>query len=243
MLYTQSLYYYTEYSGFIQLQNWLDESIMEYMIRYGKYNNNNETNNEETINKLMNKFTSFTKEYSKGIFMFATYPYLNDNYWVFIGQIFGFFLFIMFCYPITEILSILVDEKAKKIKEQLKMMGATSSTYWLSWFTWFFIQFTLIAIIISIIGVYGNVFAYSDFGVIFLWFWLFCLSTAMMACWMSTMFDNPKTASLVGMYTLFIYIYIIMSEKHMFFLFFYRSSIIFSCIINWTINKRFNKWW
>eukprot|EP01084_Bolivina_argentea_P053201 97672_1 len=71
-LYAMGMYYYMEYSGFIQLQTWIDESIMEYMIRYGQYNNNsNNNNNNDTINNLLNKFYSFTRDYSKGSFMFG----------------------------------------------------------------------------------------------------------------------------------------------------------------------------
>eukprot|EP01083_Nonionella_stella_P063289 164447_1 len=198
-LYAKSLFFYVEQSAFIQLQTWIDESIMEFTIR-------SSGNDNETVSDLLHLLYEYTTQYSKGVFMFPTRGYVQDLYWYYIGPVFGFYLFIMFCYPITEVLTILVDEKAKKIKETLNMMGATTTTYWLSWYCWFFVSFTLIALVITIIGVFGNVFRYSAFGVIFLWFWFFCLATGMMCCWMSTWFDNPKTASLAGVVLFLIFL-------------------------------------
>eukprot|EP01083_Nonionella_stella_P217797 781659_1 len=109
----------------------------------------------------------------------------------------------MFCYPIITVLSILVEEKRSKIKEGMKMMGATTTAYWTSWTIWFFIEFTGMALLVSILGSGFGVFRYTDFGIVFLWFWLFCLSSAAFAMMFSTIFDNPKTASLVGLIVFF----------------------------------------
>ena len=82
-------------------------------------------------------------------------------------------------------------------------MGATTSAYWTSWMIYFLIEFTLTALLVSVLGVAFSVFRYSDFGIIFLWFWLFCLSSATFATMLSTLFDNPKTASLAGLIVFF----------------------------------------
>eukprot|EP01084_Bolivina_argentea_P269164 457390_1 len=183
-LYYQSAGKYLEFSGFIQLQNWLDQAIMEYMVNISNAN-------MDTLNIM-------SKEYSKGLFMFPTKSYEESTYWNYIGQTFPFILFIMFCYPIITVLSILIEEKQSKIKEGMKMMGATTSTYWLSWFIFFFIEFTMIAVLVTLLGIGGHVFRYSDGIIIFLWFWLFCLSSATFAMMISTFFDNPKSGSLFG---------------------------------------------
>eukprot|EP01084_Bolivina_argentea_P269163 457388_1 len=188
-LYYQSAGKYLEFSGFIQLQNWLDQAIMEYMVNISNAN-------MDTLNIM-------SKEYSKGLFMFPTKSYEESTYWNYIGQTFPFILFIMFCYPIITVLSILVEEKRSKIKEGMKMMGATTTAYWTSWTIWFFIEFTGMALLVSILGSGFGVFRYTDFGIVFLWFWLFCLSSAAFAMMFSTIFDNPKTASLVGLIVFF----------------------------------------
>lgn len=119
-----------------------------------------------------------TKDYSKGMFMFPTQSYSEGTYWTFVGNVFPFVLFIMFCYPVISVLSVLIEEKESKIKESVKMMGANNTVYWLSWFIWFFGEFTLIAAFVTFLGLAGNVFRYSDGFIIFLWFELFCLSSA-----------------------------------------------------------------
>ena len=81
-------------------------------------------------------------------------------------------------------------------------MGATTSAYWLSWFIWFFMEFTLIAIFVTALGTLGGVFKYSDASIVFVWFELFCLSSATFGMMISTLFDNPKV------FFYFIYLYL-----------------------------------
>ena len=81
---------------------------------------------------------------------------------------FTIFTAIMFIYPIIQILSLLVSEKASKIKEGMKMMGATNSIYWCSMYLWFTLEFTLICIIIVCVGFVMDVFLCSDALIIIL---------------------------------------------------------------------------
>eukprot|EP01084_Bolivina_argentea_P142149 249724_1 len=194
-LYQETIYNYLDWSGFVQLQNWIDEGIMQYIL---------ETTYEgQELEDKMDRFEFYTTQYDKGVFQFATAEYAKGDYWDAVGSQFPFFCFIMFCYPIITVLSILVQEKQTKIKEGMKMMGATTSAYWTSWIIWFFIEFTLMTLLVTVLGFGGSVFLYSGFGVIFLWFWLFCLSSATFAMLISTLFDNPKTASLCGLIVYF----------------------------------------
>ena len=77
LLYQSGLYYYVEYNAFIQLQTWIDEAIMEYMIRYGTYiDGGTATADESTIDQLLEKFKSFTTSYSK-VFCVFVYKYFT----------------------------------------------------------------------------------------------------------------------------------------------------------------------
>ena len=111
-LFYNSIYTYAGYSGFIQLQSWLDQGIMQHII-FNVWN----TDDSNDIEVDYDQFIEQTEMYSKGIFMFPTAAYNQDDYWNFFGAAFPFFLFIMFCYPIITVLSILVEEKQSKIKE------------------------------------------------------------------------------------------------------------------------------
>eukprot|EP01083_Nonionella_stella_P193084 713453_1 len=196
LLYFQSVLKYLELSGFIPLQNWIDQAITKHIIQHHNAQDPNHTISQAHLN-------SMTTEYSKGLFMFPTAKYQQSNFWNTVGGFFSFFLFIMFCYPVITVVSILVEEKQTKIKEGMKMMGATTSAYWLSWFIWFTAEFTFIALCVTLIGVGGKVFRYSDGIVIFLWFELFCISSAVFGMMISTLFDNPKSASLFGLIAFF----------------------------------------
>ena len=112
--------------------------------------------------------------------------YTSDTFWSTVGGLFIFFVLIQFMYPINIVVSVLVTEKADKIAEGLKMMGATLFSYWFSWISWWFMEYTFIALSVTLFAVVGQVFKYSDIVVIFLWFWGFCLSLSGLAILMST---------------------------------------------------------
>ena len=93
---------------------WLDEGIMAFAIEQ-------EYGDSEVYESRMSELKAKTSEYSKGVFQFASYPYKQDNFWAIAGGLFGFFLFIMFSYPLVTVISILVEEKRSKIKEGMKV--------------------------------------------------------------------------------------------------------------------------
>ena len=109
-VYDRGLRFYLQQSAAINLQNWLDEAIMELIV-------NDQYEGDAMLGDKLDELTSKTTEYSKGLFQFPSYPYEVDQYWTFVGTQFPFFLFIMFCYPIITVVSILVEEKRSKIKE------------------------------------------------------------------------------------------------------------------------------
>eukprot|EP01084_Bolivina_argentea_P017213 32156_1 len=109
------------YSFFIHIQNFIDNSISEYIANISGINYSNTNINDMT----------------KGFFVFPTNEYKTDNFWYDISRIFVFFILIGFVYPYSQVVKDLVEEKSNKIKEGLKMMGATATTYWMSWYLWF----------------------------------------------------------------------------------------------------------
>ena len=137
---------------------------------------------------------------TKGFYVHPTAAYTTDDFWTTISGLFVFFILISFVYPYSQIVKALVEEKAAKIKEGLKMMGATFATFWVSWYLWFLFEFILMACAFAFIGKGLDVFQYSDVGVIFVWMLLFCINCVTYATLVSTIFDNPKVASLIGVF-------------------------------------------
>eukprot|EP01084_Bolivina_argentea_P043552 80231_1 len=107
------------YSFFIHLQNYVDAAITEYVAQQTGI-----PNPEATLAEINNM--------TRGFFVFPTPAYQADDFWLTITGLFVFFILIAFVYPYSQIVKALVGEKAAKIKEGMKMMGATFSTFWVS---------------------------------------------------------------------------------------------------------------
>ena len=72
-------------------------------------------------------------EVKEKMFPFPTASYSTDAFWDDLGWMMFAFILIQFISPINVIVSVLVNEKADKITEGLKMMGATLASYWVSY--------------------------------------------------------------------------------------------------------------
>ena len=91
-------------------------------------------------------------------------------------------------------LFVIVDEKEKKIKESLRMVGLRDSVFWLSWF----VVYALMVIMISLIAclvTYFIVIPSSKFWVIFVLMLEFGLSMIMFAFILTAMFSKAKASS------------------------------------------------
>ena len=190
-LYDNTAYKYLK-SGFLDLQSMIDIAITQYIAI--------DINGFDDVNK------TYLQEFVKGWFIFPMIPIEIDTYWDTWGLPFQIFSAIMFVYPVIQIISVLVNEKSTKIKEGMKMMGASSSIYWSSMYLWFIFEFTTICIIVTTIAFTMDIFLYSDNGLIWLWFWLFCISQMTFSTLISTFFDNPKTATIVGFVLYFLFV-------------------------------------
>ena len=98
------------YSFFVHVQNFIDLAIAEYVA---------------TLNGSSAEHLAHMGAMTKGFYVHPTPAYTKDDFWVTITGLFVFFILISFVYPYSQIVKALVEEKAAKIKEGLKMMGAT----------------------------------------------------------------------------------------------------------------------
>ena len=81
----------------------------------------------------------------------------------------------MYIMPILRMIMRIVSEKNTKIREVMRMMGLSDTTYWLSWFFFYAIIVTIISLVSTIL-ICSKVFPNSNWGLIFLFFWLFGIS-------------------------------------------------------------------
>jgi len=66
-------------------------------------------------------------------------------------------------------------EKEKKIREGMKIMGMSNTSFYLSWIITYLLIYLVVSILVSLI-LKRSVFTYSNFGIIFIWHYLFCIS-------------------------------------------------------------------
>ena len=161
----------------VQVQNWLDQIITQ---------------------KIADVDSVTNPEFQFGIFAMPTAGYVTDDFYSILSGMLPFLMILAFIYPYFVISGAVVQEKADKIKEGLQMMGASITSYWLSIYLYYGAKFLIIALLCTIIAWSTDVFKYSDFMVIFLWFALFLMTLLTSAIMLSTFFDNPKTASMVS---------------------------------------------
>jgi len=55
--------------------------------------------------------------------------YVEDSFTSGVGNLIGFFMFVTTLTPIAKLISRMVDEKEQKVKEYMKMMGMTDTSY------------------------------------------------------------------------------------------------------------------
>ena len=112
-------------------------------------------------------------------------------------------ILLMYIVPIHRLVMRIVTEKESKSLDIMKVMGMNESSYWLSWFIYFMFVTSVIAICATAITK-TNVLPYSDWSLIFLYFWLYSLSLFGYSVFMSSFFTNAKVASLVSNFLYFI---------------------------------------
>ena len=161
----------------VQIQNWLNQIITEKVA---------------TVNNVD------IPQFLYGIYAMPTAGYLTDEFYQILSGLLPFMMILAFIYPYFVISGAVVQEKANKIKEGLQMMGASITSYWLSTYLYYALKFIIIAFLCTLISYGTNVFKFSEFSVIFVWFTLFLFTLETSAIMFSTFFDNPKTASMVS---------------------------------------------
>ncbi|XP_045030700.1 ABC-type organic anion transporter ABCA8 [Daphnia magna] len=130
--------------------------------------------------------------------LFPKGPYVDESSLLVLRYLVPFYMVLSLSQFILYLLTVIVGEKEKKIKEGLRMMGLSDSVYWLSWFLVYMVF--VIALTLVATGVlYGmKVFQKSNVGLIYLLFILYDISILMLAFLMTTFFDKARVAGIFG---------------------------------------------
>ncbi|KAG7161468.1 ATP-binding cassette sub-family A member 5-like [Homarus americanus] len=99
---------------------------------------------------------------------------------------------------IVYMLMLVVEEKEKKIKESMKMMGLRDSVYWLSWFAVYGAYVLVLALICIVVLPLSGVFKHVNLLLLFILFILYGCSSIVFAFMMTPFFNRAKVAGLIG---------------------------------------------
>ena len=178
---SQPFYYGWVENGYVPLTNAINKFITTKTCRTGGTCSSLETFNYEM----------------KSSQPFPSAKYETTGFWAALGaDIFPLFMIIVLLYPLSNVISVLVKEKESKLREGMKMMSLKSGALWLSWWFNFMCLFFPLAILLTLVG--QTLFEFSAPIYIFLYFFVFFLSSTSYCIFISTFFTNSRTASIVG---------------------------------------------
>jgi len=111
------------------------------------------------------------------------------------SKLYATYMNFIFFVHIIVIVTFIVEEKEKKIKEGMLMAGVNSAVFWLSWEIIYTVIIVITSIIITIIFVAFKSFEYTNPIVIFIIIALYGLSNCGLGFVFSTFFKKAKTAA------------------------------------------------
>lgn len=126
----------------------------------------------------------------------------TDEFGNFIGFLLPFFVVIAYLSPLIIVVFRMVREKETKVKEGMKIMGLTESSYFFSWLLYYTCLTTFHALLNS--AILMGVFKYVPFGYVFLFFWLYGMCIFAMAYFFQSIIDKTRIAMIISILIYFI---------------------------------------
>lgn len=103
---------------------------------------------------------------------------------------------IAFVYPVSRLISALVQEKELKLRESMRIMGTSDSALLGSWFLSYATTYLILSLLITLVGT--RLFPASNPVYVFALFFTFALSTIPLCMFISVFFTQSKVASVIG---------------------------------------------
>uniref|UniRef100_A0A8C6MR11 ATP-binding cassette, sub-family A member 3 n=1 Tax=Mus spicilegus TaxID=10103 RepID=A0A8C6MR11_MUSSI len=169
--------------GFLAMQHAVDKAIMRYHAN-------------TSAQQLFQKLTVITKR-------FPFPPYISDPFLIAIQYQLPLLLMLSFTYTSLTIIRAVVQEKEKKLKEYMRMMGLNSWLHWSAWFLMFFLFFLIVVSFMTLlfcvkvkkdIAVLSN----SDPSLVLAFLLCFAISSISFSFMVSTFFSKANIAAAVG---------------------------------------------
>lgn len=132
-----------------------------------------------------------------------TPDYTVDQFMDQLDQSFAFFLLVIYLTPMYRLIGFIVEEKASRAREGMKIMGLKDFPYWMSWFVYYFILITFISFLGA--GILKlNVFVHTGWFVLGLFLWLYGMCLFSFGLFITTLIGKPRTAGIISVLIHFI---------------------------------------
>lgn len=129
--------------------------------------------------------------------LIKTDPFAN-----FIGFLLPFFIVIAYLSPLIIVVFRMVREKETKVKEGMKIMGLSETSYFMSWAIYYLCLNTFYAVFNA--AILMGVFKYVGYGYIFVLFWLYGFTVFGMAFFFQAIIDKTRIAMIISILVYFI---------------------------------------
>uniref|UniRef100_A0A452VD19 ATP binding cassette subfamily A member 3 n=1 Tax=Ursus maritimus TaxID=29073 RepID=A0A452VD19_URSMA len=169
--------------GFLAVQHAVDRAIMQYHAN-------------ASARQLFEKLTVIAKR-------FPYPPFISDPFLVAIQYQLPLLLMLSFTYSSLTIIRAVVQEKERKLKEYMRMMGLSSWLHWSAWFLLFFL-FLLVAVsfvtLLFCVKVSKDVavLTHSDPSLVLVFLLCFAISSISFSFMVSTFFSKANMAAAIG---------------------------------------------
>ena len=166
--------------GFLTLQDALVQSIINHKI-------SNETQNAYNQRQVPIDIRQFPYPKHHTDFFLSALTFLLPILLVF-----------SFIYTAGTITREIVMEKETRIRESMKMMGLLNWVNWLAWLTKQMLFMSVVVVIISLELRFGEIFANTNFFIIFIWLMLYVCYMISLSFLVSTFFTSARLGLLVS---------------------------------------------
>eukprot|EP00929_Paragymnodinium_shiwhaense_P115857 TRINITY_DN8500_c0_g1_i3.p1 TRINITY_DN8500_c0_g1~~TRINITY_DN8500_c0_g1_i3.p1 ORF type:complete len:2086 (-),score=492.32 TRINITY_DN8500_c0_g1_i3:221-6478(-) len=128
---------------------------------------------------------------------------LLDGFYELVKMVFPLVFIVAFLYTQKKVVNELIIEKETKVRESLRMLGVGSLSIIGSWYATYACIFAGLCFIFAVVAAW-HVFPLSNVSLIFLFFWLWCMSFLAFAFFMHTFFSNARTGGIVTVLAMFL---------------------------------------
>jgi hypothetical protein len=124
--------------------------------------------------------------------------FVADIFYALFPIVFPVFFMLTFLYTQKQVINELISEKETKVRESLRMLGMGNASLIGSWY----ITYAMIFAVLCTVFVFTaslRIFAYSSFSLLWVFFWVWCMSFVAFAYVCQAFFDTARTGGIIGM--------------------------------------------